>query len=142
MAFEITRVDIWAGEVRDRRGALAEMLKAVLDAGADLDFIIARPSPVKPNTGILYLAPLVGPEQVQAAEAAGLTKSSHIDALRIIGPDRPGVAEAVTRDLAEAGLNISVLTAARMGKRCVMYVRFERESDVAKAADVLKALLK
>ena len=56
MQYEVERVDVWAGEVNDRRGALAEMLSQVLDAGADLDFILARPSPVKPTTGILYLA--------------------------------------------------------------------------------------
>lgn len=141
MEFEITRVDVWAGEVKDRLGALADMLKAVLDAGADLDFIIVRPSPVKPGTGILYLAPLSGPEQIQAAEEAGLTVSSHIEALRIAGPDRRGLAEKIARALAEAGINISGLTAGRMGDRCALYVRFERLEDVDRATEVLQALL-
>jgi hypothetical protein len=136
---DIRRVDVWAGEVRDRKGALADMLKRVLDAGADLDFIIARPSPVKPNTGILYLAPLEGELQLKAAKEAGLHPSSHIAALRIECPDRPGVAEEVTWAIADAGINVSGFTGGRMGDRCVMYVRFEDEDDLDRAHDVIDA---
>ena len=141
MKYEIMRVDVWAGEIKDRRGALADMLHTVLDADADLDFIIARPSPVRPGTGILYLAPLAGEKQTQAATEAGLARSSHIDSLRIGGPDRPGLAENIARAVAEAGINISGLTAGRMGDRCVLYVRFESDSDVDRAAELLALLL-
>ena len=141
MAFEIDRVDVWAGEVRDRRGALADMLKGVLDAGADLDFVLVRPSPVKSGTGILYIAPLTGPEQIKAAEEIGLAKSSHIEALRITGPDRQGLTVEISRALADAGVSISGLTGGRMGDRCVLYIRFESHDDVDKAAEVVTALL-
>jgi len=135
--YEISRVEVWSGEIRDRRGALADMLRRVLEAGADLDFIIARPSPVKPNTGILYLAPLEGEGQLAAAQEAGLHPSSHIEALRIVGPDRQGLAEQIARAIAEADINVSGFTAGRMGDRCVMYIRFERESDIAQAHERL-----
>lgn len=141
MTYNISRVEIWSGEVRDRRGALADMLKTVLDAGASLDFIIARPSPVKPATGILYLAPLAGDEQTNAAEQTGLHPSSHIEALRIEGPDRQGLAEQITRTIAAAELNVSGFTGGRMGERCVIYIRFEREEDLAKAQEVLESAL-
>ena len=142
MAFEITRVDIWAGEVNDRLGTLADMLEAVTGAGADLDFIIVRPSPVKSGTGILYVAPLFGPEQEQAAEGVGLAKSSHIEALRVTGPDKPGLGANIARMLASNGLNISGFTAGRMGDRCVVYIRFESEADLSGASEVLIAALK
>ena len=96
MPYTISRVEVWSGETQDRRGALADMLKLVLDAGADLDFIIGRPSPVKPATGILYVAPLEGEQQLAAARQAGLHPSSHIEALRVEGPDSRGLAERIT----------------------------------------------
>ena len=141
MSFQISRVDIWAGEVHDRRGTLADMLEAVTGAGADLDFIIVRPSPVKSGTGILYVAPLFGPEQEKAAEGVGLAKSSHIEALRVDGPDRPGLGAAIARKLAEAGLNISGFTGGRMGARCVIYIRFESERELSTATEVLRDAL-
>jgi hypothetical protein len=141
VSYEIRRVEVWAGEIRDRRGALAEMLKHVLEAGADLDFIIARPSPVKPATGILYLAPLEGDAQLSAARESGLHPSSHIAALRVEGPDRPGLAEQVTRAIADGGINVSGFTGGRMAERCVMYIRFERGDDLAAAHQLLEAAL-
>ncbi|MBU0640159.1 MAG: hypothetical protein KKB50_14935 [Planctomycetes bacterium] len=141
MKFEISRVEVWAGEVQDRRGALADTLKSVLDAGADLDFIIARPSPVKPGTGILYLAPLAGETQLKAAEDCGLHPSSHIQALRVIGPDQRGLAERITRSIADADINISGLTAGRMGDRCVLYLRFEQHGAVERAHKTLEETL-
>jgi len=141
MNYGINRVEVWSGEVRDRRGALADMLKVVLEAGANLDFIIARPSPVKPATGILYLAPLEGEAQLKAAQDAGLHPSSHIEALRVEGPDRPGLAEQITRTIADAGINVSGFTGGRMADRCVMYIRFERVDELEKAHDLLEATL-
>jgi hypothetical protein len=135
----VRTVDVWAGEIRDRRGALADMLKTVLGAGANLDFIIARPSPVKPSTGILYIAPLEGEAQIRAAEEAGLHPSSHIAALRVEAPDRQGLAEQITRAIAEAGINVSGFTGGRMGARCVMYIRFERADDLERAQEVLQS---
>jgi hypothetical protein len=137
MKYDISRVEVWSGEVRDRRGALADMLQVVLGAGADLDFFIARPSPVKPNTGILYLAPLEGEAQIKAAQDAGLHPSSHIEALRVEGPDRQGLAQQITRTIAEAGINVSGFTGGRMGDRCVFYIRFERADDLERAHQLL-----
>jgi hypothetical protein len=139
--YEIRRVEVWSGEVRDRRGALADILKIVREAGADLDFVIARPSPVKPATGIVYLAPLEGETQIKAAQDAGLHPSSHIASLRVEGPDRRGVGEQITRAIAEAEINVSGFTGGRMGDRCVIYIRFEREDELARAEQLLESTL-
>ncbi|MGD8451604.1 MAG: ACT domain-containing protein [Phycisphaerae bacterium] len=142
MRFDINRVDVWAGEVPDRRGSLANTLRALFDAGADLDFIMGRPSPVKPNTGILYVAPVEGEAQVQAAAAAGLVPSGLVPALRIGGPDERGLAERIARALSDAGINIAAWMAGRMADRCVMHLRFERDEDLTRAEEVLKEVLK
>ena len=51
MAYEITKEDVWVGEIEDRAGAVAEKLEAVSRAGVDLEFLIARRAPERPLSG-------------------------------------------------------------------------------------------
>ena len=67
MALQVSRVKLWAAGVDDRPGALAEQLVALAGAGANLEFILARRSPERPGTGVVFLAPLTGPVQIRAA---------------------------------------------------------------------------
>jgi predicted amino acid-binding ACT domain protein len=136
MAFEITRVDVWVGEIEDRPGALCEELGAVMRAGADLDFMIARPLAEGPGKGVLFVTPLHGLDQTQAAEEVGLRKS-HIQILRVEGPDRPGLGAGITCTLAEAGVNIRGLSASVLRDRCLFYIRFDSQEDLTRAAQIL-----
>ena len=141
MAFEITRVDIWAGEIEDRAGGLAGKLEAVVQAGANLDFVIARRQPDKPGTGVVFLAPLRGTHQTRAAEGNGLTKAAGMHSIRIEGPDRPGLGALITKTVADAGINMRGLSAAAIGARCVTYVAFDNDADAARATEVLTPVL-
>jgi len=141
MAFEITKVDVWAGEMEDRPGTLANKLGPLAQAGANLDFVIARRQPDKPGTSVVFLAPLQGPQQTQAAEGAGLAKAAGLRSIRIVGPDRSGLGAVIAKTLGEAGLNIRGLSAGAVGDRCVTYVAFETDADAAKAIQVLKPTL-
>ena len=40
MAYTIKKVDVWAGEIADRPGGLADKLSALSDAGANFEFLI------------------------------------------------------------------------------------------------------
>ena len=57
------------------------------------------------------------------------------------GPDRPGLAQQITRTIADAGINVSGLTGGRMGDRCVFYIRFDRADDLEKAHELIEATL-
>jgi predicted amino acid-binding ACT domain protein len=141
MAFEISRAEVWAGDVADRPGALAEKLEALERAGANLEFVIVRPSAGIPGTGVIFIAPLHGAAQHQAAEDVGLRQSGGMHVLRIVGPDRPGLGAGISRTLAKNGLNISGLSAAAVGDHCVLYIRLASEEDVRKAAQLLTGAL-
>jgi hypothetical protein len=141
MPFEITRVDVWAGEIEDQPGGLARKLEAVMQAGANLDFVIARRQPDKPGTGVVFLAPLRGPEQTDAAENAGLKKATGLHSIRIEGADRPGLGAGITKTLSDAGLNIRGFSAAAIGDRCVFYIAFENDAGAARATQLLTATL-
>ncbi len=141
MAFEITKVDVWAGEIEDHPGALAEKLEVLERAGVNLEFVIVRPSTGLPGTGVLFVAPLHGPQQARAAQEVNLRQAVTMYVLRVTGPDRPGVGAGIARALAEAGLNISGVSAAAINDRCLFYIRLETESDGKRAAQILTAKL-
>ncbi len=136
MGFEITKVDVWVGELEDRPGALCEKLGAVMRAGANLEFMIVRPLSEGPGRGVLFIAPLRGEDQARAAEEVGLRKS-RVQVLRIEGPDRPGLGAGIACTLANAGINIRGLSASALGERCLFYIRFDSDTDLVRAAQLL-----
>jgi len=136
MAFELTKVEVWAGELPDQPGALAEKLTAIMRAGANLDFVIVRPLGEKPGSGVMYVAPLRGEAQTKAAQEVGLSKTG-IHALRVEGPDRPGLGAGIAKTLADAGINIAGLSAAAVGDRALFYIRFGSQDDLVRATQVL-----
>ena len=138
MAFEINTVDVWTCEIEDRPGALADKLEALQRAGANLEFAILRPSSdILSSTGLLFVAPVVGREQIRAAAESGLEKNASLHALRIAGADQPGLVAGIARTLADARINITALWAAAIGGSSALYVRVESGADAKRAAQIL-----
>ena len=117
MAYEIKKVDVWAGEIADRPGGLAGTLEALQNAGANLAFLIARRAPDKPGTGVVFVTPIKGTKQKSAAQNAGLQTTDSLHSLRVEGPDRPGLGTKMTRALADGGINLRGVSAAALGRR-------------------------
>jgi hypothetical protein len=68
------RVDTWVAAIKDKPGELAAKLKALAAAGVNLEFVIARRSPEKRGTGVVFVTPIKTAKQVRAASAAGFKK--------------------------------------------------------------------
>ncbi len=142
MAYTIKKVDVWAGEIEDRPGGLAEKLAGLSGAGANLEFLISRRAPEKPGTGVVFLTPIKGAGQKRAAQGAGLNTTDTLHSVRVEGPDRPGLGTKVTRALADAGINLRGVSAAALGRRSVVYFAFDSASDAENAIRILKKVLK
>ncbi len=140
MKVNVTRTDVWAATLEDRPGGVAEKLGALAEAGANLEFIISRRSPEKPGKGVVFLAPIKGAKQVKAAKAARFAKTESLHSVRLEGADKPGLGAALSRALAQAGLNLRGFSAAAFGKRFVAYLALDTGEDAAKAVSVLKKL--
>lgn len=140
MAIEIGEVDVWAGEIEDRPGGLARVLEAVAKAGANLEFAISRRAPEAPGTGVVFLAPLSGTAQTDAAGKVGLSRASGLHSLRLECPDEPGLGAKITRAVADAGINMRGLSAASFERRCIVYLAFDTDADARKASEVLGKL--
>ena len=135
----IERVDVWAASVQDQPGALAQMLSSLCDAGADLDFLLARRSGEKPGTGVVFLTPLRGDAEIAAAATLGFDITRSVYSVRVEGKNEPGVAASITKKLAEAGINLRGFSAAVIGSRFIVYIGVDNGTDAEKVMEVLKA---
>ena len=59
--------DVWIASMDDRPGVLANLLTELAEAGADLDFIIARRAPDQPGT-VVFATPLRGDTEIKRRE--------------------------------------------------------------------------
>lgn len=140
MALNVTKVDVWAGKIQDKPGGLAESLKAVADAGANLEFVIARRESGEPGTGVVFVTPLKGAKQTNAAKKAGFKKTDSLHSVRVEGADKPGLGAKMTEALASEGINLRGLSAAAIGKKCIVHLALDSAADAKKAMQVLKKM--
>jgi hypothetical protein len=133
MSFEVSRTDVWVAELEDKPGALAEKLKALTDAGADLEFMIARRAPDRPGTGVVFLTQLSGDSQIEVARANGFSVTKSLHSIRITGKDKPGIGAEITSELASAGINLRGLSAGVVDDSFIMHLALDSEDDAEKA---------
>lgn len=142
MAYTVKKVDVWAGEIADRPGGLASTLAAMNNAGANIEFVVARRAPDKPGTGVVFLTPIRGAKQKAAAQNAGLSTSDSLHSVRVEGPDRAGLGAKMGDALAAAGINVRGISAAALGRRAVSYFAFDSAADADAAVRVLRKTLR
>ncbi|HJX10485.1 MAG TPA: ACT domain-containing protein, partial [Candidatus Binatia bacterium] len=126
----------------DRPGGLAATIAALSNAGANLEFLIARRAPDKPGTGMVFVTPVRGAKQKAAAQGAGLSMSDSLHSVRVEGPDRAGLGAKMTGALADAGINLRGVSGAALGRRTVTYFGFDSGADADTAVRALKKTLK
>ena len=134
----IERVDVWAAPIKDEPGGLSNMLSRLRDAGADLDFVIARRAPDQPGKGVVFVSPLRGDREVRAAGILGFDVTRSLHELRVEGDNEPGIAAKLTGILAEKGINLRGFSAAVIGTRFIMYFGFDNAGDADKADTIFK----
>ncbi len=130
--------EVWAASLEDKPGALSNKLSALAEVGADLDFIIARRSPEKPGTGVVFVTPLHGDQEIEAAGELGFAATNRLHSVRVEGRNERGVAGQLTQVVAKAGINLRGFSAAAMGTQFVMHLAFDKAEDAQKAMAVLR----
>ncbi len=140
MGFKLERVHIWSGEIADEAGGMASKLAPLAEAGANLEYIATRRQPDRPGTGILYVAPVTGPNQVRAARAVGLTETQQSVVLRVEGDNEAGLGYRLTQQWAMAGINLQGVTMAVLGSKFVGFAAFDSVADANRAAQILADL--
>jgi hypothetical protein len=138
MRYRITKEHVWVGAVEDRPGGVANKLKALSDAGLDLELIISRRD--WSGQGLLFVSPLRTLDELDAAERAGLSKEKTILTLRVETPNMVGLGARLAGALAEARINMRDYSGAAIGDRAVTNIAFDSNEDTDRARDVLQAL--
>lgn len=130
--------EVWAASLDDKPGALANKLTELAEAGADVDFIIARRSPDKPGTGVVFVTPLRGDQEIEAAGELGFAATNRMHSIRVEGRNERGVAGQLTQAVAKAGINLRGFSAAVIGTQFVMHLAFDQAEDAKKAVALLR----
>jgi hypothetical protein len=140
MPLNIRRVQAWSGEIPDRPGAAAAKLEALTRAGAELEFLFTRPNPNKLDTSVIFLAPISGPEQMQAAREAGLGPALDAAMLWVEGDQRPGISYELMSRLAIAGINLRGISISSVGKRFAAWLAFDSADTATMGLQVLATI--
>lgn len=138
MELLVERVDVWAAGIQDAPGGLAAVLETLRDAGADLQFIIARRAPQGHASGVVFVAPLQGDRETKAAALAGFNVAQSMHSVRVMGRDRPGIAAELTRKLADGGINLRGFSASVIGTQFVAYLAVDSLDDANRAMTILE----
>lgn len=140
MAFRMHKVQVWSGDLPDRPGGAAAKLELLARAGADLEFVFTRPHPHRPETSVIFLAPVAGAEQTEAARAAGLEPARDIAMLCVEGENRPGIGYEIMSRLAVAGINLRGLSVSTVNHQFASYLAFDNADDAGMAIRLLATL--
>lgn len=137
------RGDVWAAGIEDKPGSLANVLTGLREAGADLSFVLARREPDQPGKSVVYVTPLTGDAELEAAATPGFNLTARAPSVRVESQNRPGIAAALAARLAAAGLDRRGFSAAVLGTWSVLYVprpglRRRRRCAVGRPAAGLK----
>jgi hypothetical protein len=138
MALKVTKVDVWAGDLRDVPGGLADVLEQTAAGGQSIEFLIARRDDKHTGIGKVFVTPVTSSKAKDAAGRAGLRNATGIATLRIEGNDKAGLGGKITRAIADAGVNVRGVSAAVVGNKFVAYFGFDNDADADRAMQALR----
>lgn len=137
MPVTVKRVTLWRSFLANIPGSLAKVLQPLARTGADLQVVMGYRIPGDASKAVVELAPVSGKRAEAAAQQAGLSASS-IPTLLVVGDNRPGLGHAMSKAIADAGINMSFLVAQVIGKKYSAIIGFENEEDAKKATSLVK----
>jgi hypothetical protein len=140
MPLNIRKIQVWSGEIPDLVGAAAAKLEHLNRADVDLQFVFTRPHPRNPDMGLIFLAPIVGSEQIKAAYGVGLAPALDAAMLYIQGPNQPGMGYMLMSELAVARIPLQGLSISAAEGYFGAYLAFNNPDDASQAIQVLAML--
>ncbi len=137
MALTVKSIKLWRKEVENKPGELANTLGPLVSAGSDFQVLMGYRFPGNEGKAAIELYPVSGRKAAAAAQTAGLS-SAEIPCLQVEGDNKPGIAQAIAKAIADAGINMSFVVAQTVDRRYSAVFGFESEADTRKAISVIK----
>lgn len=137
MPVQVKRITLWRKELENRAGSLSSTLEPLANAGTDLEIVMGYCYPGDRAKAAVELYPVAGKKTLAAAQGAGLAVSS-IPAVLVQGDNRAGLGHAITKAVAEAGVNLDFLVAQVIGRKFSAVLGFENDGDANKANALIK----
>ncbi|MBI2149789.1 MAG: hypothetical protein HYU27_04190 [Acidobacteria bacterium] len=105
--------------------------------GADLRVLMGYRYPGNESRAAVELYPVSGKKAARAAEAAGWSASS-TPALLVEGGNKAGLGLAMTKSLADAGVNLAFLVGQVTGRKYSIVFGFDTGDDAKKAGPLIR----
>jgi len=137
MSTAVKTATLYRAEIGNIPGTLAETLKPLATAGADLQVVMAYRIPGDRTKAAVEVYPVQGKKSLAAAQATGL-KAMDTPMLIVTGDNKPGLGARIADGMAAAGINMSYLVAQVSGRKYSAVFGFENVADARKAAGVIK----
>lgn len=137
MTTTVKSIKLWRKEVENKPGELANTLGPLVAAGSDFQVLMGYRFPGNESKAAIELYPVSGKKLATAAGAAGL-QAAEIPCLLVEGDNKPGVAQAIAKAIADAGINMSFVVAQAVDKRYCAIFGFDNDADTRKATPVIK----
>jgi hypothetical protein len=139
--FTIKKFPLWSVEVDDVAGSTTGLFKILADAGADIEFSLSRPLGEGTGKAILFLAPIKGKKQEDAAKRADFEKRRDVVGVQVQGPSKVGGNFRLTAALAHENLAVRALVTTVDGSRFTTVFALHSEDDADRAIKVLHKVL-
>jgi hypothetical protein len=137
MPVKVKKITLWRKELENRVGTLSGTLEPLAKAGADLQVVMGYCYPGEHGRAAVELFPIASKKTASAAQTAGLAASG-IPAIHVEGDNRLGLGHAITRALADAGVNLDFLVVQVIGRKYSAVLGFENDADARQAVGVIK----
>jgi hypothetical protein len=139
--FTIKKFAIWSTEVDDVAGATTGLFKMLADAGVDIEFSLGRPLGDKTGKAILFLSPIKGKKQEEAAKQADIVFRPDVVGVQVQGPSRVGGNFRLTAALAHEDLTVRALVTTVDDGRFTTVFALKNDADAERAVKVLHRVL-
>ncbi len=79
-------------------------------------------------------------QKLEALAEAGFFRTDALHSIRVVGRDRPGIGTAITRAVADLGVNLRGYSGSVIGSRFIGYVALDDLDETAKVVRALRKL--
>jgi hypothetical protein len=140
MAFKIRRGHLWRKEIENKAGTFAQALEPFSKQSLNLQIVMGYAKSSDQSKGAVEIYPVTDERHVQCAEAGGLKRMDEATCLIVEGEDKPGIAYAIAKAIADADINMHFAMCQSVDKQFQACFGFASETDADNAERAISSI--